>query len=697
MQCMVRPRTTKVYVTVSAENGYDDHIYTFNIMRSAPVNNNLAELDFGLLRTVVNTDIPVPAITSGRGNVERVASVPATTGPGSTMSVFIKARMQEGQMGMVATVDGTEVFPMSSITGENDRIHRVYRITGVPRTGDIETVVFLTVTSEDDIDKTYEITLNRGGAPTPTATLTALSVSGVTLNFASTTTSYTASVANGVTSTTVAATASTGATATITPADADAGTAGHQVNLAEGANPISIAVTGGGMTPTTYTVTVTRAEASTPAEPGLTLNPTELVIAEGGAGTYTMVLDKEPTADVTVTLSDDGTDVSVGGSPATFTTTNWASPQTVTVFAADDGNSEDETVTITHTIAGAAEYAALDPELLEVTVSDNDKSAGLTLSTTSLTIDEGDDEGMTYTVVLDAAPTGAVTVAVSVQEEDAQGVTVDPASLSFDADNWETAQEVTVKAGHDDDAAPGTVTLIHTVTAYGRTTVATEQVTVTVNDDDVAGLNVTASAVEIAEGSSVSYDVQLATEPSANVTVTVGGASGDVSVNPSQFTFTVGNWDRVQTVMVSAGADADTDVDPVVELTHSATGASEYSSASLPGVSVTVKEAAIAAVVVSRTALTVVEGSVGEVYRLTLTQAPVAGETVTVTVGSPADISTSTTSASLDASNWSTGVMVRVTSPDDGATEDDQTQNGKPHGRQLWRNCTSVQGRKGGH
>ena len=154
-------RTTKVYVTVSAENGYDDHIYTFDIMRSAPVNNNLAELDFGLLRTVVNTDIPVPAITSGRGNVERVASVPATTGPGSTMSVFIKARMQEGQMGMVATVDGTEIFPMSSISGENDRIHRVYRITGVPRTGDIETVVILTVTSEDDIDKTYEITLNR--------------------------------------------------------------------------------------------------------------------------------------------------------------------------------------------------------------------------------------------------------------------------------------------------------------------------------------------------------------------------------------------------------------------------------------------------------------------------------------------------------------------------------------------------------
>ena len=256
------PRTTKVYVTVSAENGYDDHIYTFDIMRAAPVNNNLAELDFGLLRTAVSTAIPVPAITSGRGNVEVVASVPTGAGTGSTMSVYIKARMQEGQLGMVATVDGTEVFPMSSISGENDRIHRVYRITGVPRTGDIETVVILTVTSEDDIDKRYEITLNRGVTPTtPTATLTALSLSGVTLNFASIRTSYTANVANGVMSTTVTATAATGATFVITPADADASTDGHQVTLDVGANPISIAVTGVGMTPRTYSVTVNRARA----------------------------------------------------------------------------------------------------------------------------------------------------------------------------------------------------------------------------------------------------------------------------------------------------------------------------------------------------------------------------------------------------------------------------------------------------
>ena len=311
--------------------------------------------------------------------------------------------------------------------------------------------------------------------------------------------------------------------------------------------------------------------------------------------------------------------------------------------------------------------------MLEVTVTDDDKTAGLTVTPNTLTVTEGDATGAPYTVALNAAPTANVTVAVSVVEtgDAAQAVTVTPASLTFTATNWETAQTVTVKAGEDDDAAVGMVTLRHTVTAYGRTVVSDTGVTVTVTDNDEAGLKISATAMELREGGSASYDVQLATKPTENVTVTIAGFDqSDVSVNPSQFTFTVANWNRVQTVMVSAGADEDVLLDEVVSLTHTA---GNYAT-DIPSVSVTVKEAAIAAVVVSHTALTIVEGTIGREYRLTLTQAPATGETVTVTVGSPADISTSVSSASLDASNWSTGVTVRVSSPDDGATEGAHTR-----------------------
>jgi len=99
------------------------------------------------------------------------------------------------------------------------------------------------------------------------ATLSALSLSGVTLNpaFASATTSYTASVGNDVAQTTVAATASSSAaTMTIVPSDADANTAGHQVDLAVGSNRITVSVTAEDGTGMEYVVTVTRQADSAP-------------------------------------------------------------------------------------------------------------------------------------------------------------------------------------------------------------------------------------------------------------------------------------------------------------------------------------------------------------------------------------------------------------------------------------------------
>ena len=92
------------------------------------------------------------------------------------------------------------------------------------------------------------------------AKLTGLTLPGVTLspNFASGTTSYTAALGNAVAVTTVAATAETGATATVLPADSDTGTSGHQVDLEEGRNEITVTISKTGSASRTYTVAVTR-------------------------------------------------------------------------------------------------------------------------------------------------------------------------------------------------------------------------------------------------------------------------------------------------------------------------------------------------------------------------------------------------------------------------------------------------------
>ena len=59
---------------------------------------------------------------------------------------------------------------------------------------------------------------------------------------------------------------------------------------------------------------------------GVTVDPTTLNVPEGENRTYTVVLTSEPTADVTVTVSVPSGrtgDVSVTGSPMTFTSSNW--------------------------------------------------------------------------------------------------------------------------------------------------------------------------------------------------------------------------------------------------------------------------------------------------------------------------------------------------------------------------------------
>ena len=92
------------------------------------------------------------------------------------------------------------------------------------------------------------------------ATLAALSLSGVSLSpaFDSEITSYSSAVPNGIASTTVTATPSSGVSAVTTPDDDDSGTDGHQVALEEGANEITLTVSGTGKVPRTYTVRVTR-------------------------------------------------------------------------------------------------------------------------------------------------------------------------------------------------------------------------------------------------------------------------------------------------------------------------------------------------------------------------------------------------------------------------------------------------------
>ncbi len=92
---------------------------------------------------------------------------------------------------------------------------------------------------------------------------------------------------------------------------------------------------------------------------GVTLSNTTLSVIEGETGTYTVVLDSEPTGSVTVTPTvPSNAEISVAPSSLTFTAANWDEAQTVTVTAAEDEDLiADAPVTLTHSVSGA-DYAS---------------------------------------------------------------------------------------------------------------------------------------------------------------------------------------------------------------------------------------------------------------------------------------------------------------------------------------------------
>ena len=533
------PGDSVITVEVTAEDGTMMRTYTVTVTRpSLSADTTLSSLSLSdvTLSPSFASDTTFYTATAPASAYETIVTA-TPSAPGATVLVTLT----KGRSVTHANPDGT--VPLAP--------------------GDYNNIITVLVTAANErTNRSYSILVGRGASAD--TTLRSLSLSGVTLSpsFASDTTSYTGSVANSVTSTMVAAaTTHTGARAVVklgNVTDTD-GT----VDLVDGDNVIKVEVTAeNGSTMQTYTVTVTVTVT------GLTVTPTSLIVDEGGTNTYTVKLLTQPTTAVTVTVrSDDTGAATVNRSTLTFTTSNWDTEQTVTVRGVDDNDSANETVTVTNTASGG-EYAGVTASVT-VTVDDNDKP-GITFTPAARTIREGATG--TYDVKLNAAPspdTAEVTVAISSDNPD---VTVMPNSLTFTAANYASNQRVTVTIAQDADAADDTANLAHRPSGGGYSNNESKDFVVTVTDDDTAGLTVTPNSLTIGEGSTGTYTVKLATQPTTTVTVAVSSDdTGAATVSGSTLTFTTSNWDTAQTVTVRGVDDSDS-TDETVTITNTASG-----------------------------------------------------------------------------------------------------------------------------
>ena len=364
--------------------------------------------------------------------------------------------------------------------------------------------------------------------------------------------------------------------------------AAEDTDTANGTATIDHTVSGGGYDNVSVS-SVTATEADNDAA-GVTVTPTALTVAEGGSATYNVVLDTEPSADVTISLSfasGSDADITVDKTSLTFTTDNWGAAQEITVSAAEDDDATDGTATIEHTASGGG-YGGVSVSSITATEADND-AAGVTVTPTALSVPEGSNAR--YAVVLDTQPSADVTISVSLASGSDTDITVDNTSLTFTTENWDAAQEITVLAAEDDDALNGVATIEHTVSGGGYGDVTVSSVAATEEDNDTRGVTVTPTALTVVEGSSATYTVVLDTQPSDDVTITVSFASGsdeDITVDKTSLTFTTDNWSAVQEVTVSAAVDNDTDDDAAV-LNHNASGG-DYGGVTVADVAVAVTD-----------------------------------------------------------------------------------------------------------
>ena len=293
-------------------------------------------------------------------------------------------------------------------------------------------------------------------------------------------------------------------------------------------------------------------------------------------------------------------------------------------------------------------------------------SIGVSVSETALTVAEG--ASATYTVVLDGQPASDVVITVTSNNSD---VTATPAKLTFTTANWSTAQTVTVAAADDADAVNDAASITHAVvdgeSADEYDAVAVAGVSVTVADDETAGVSVSVTELAVAEGGQAAYTVVLDALPASNVVIGVtASGSPDVTVDRATLTFSPSNWDTAQTVTVSAAQDADAanDAASITHAVDAARSAEEYDNVSIAGVAVTVTDDDTAGVTVSASALSVAEGH-SVYYYVSLNTQP-SSKVVIAVSSNNTDVTASPATLTFTPSDWRWLRRVRLDAAEDG-------------------------------
>jgi hypothetical protein len=297
----------------------------------------------------------------------------------------------------------------------------------------------------------------------------------------------------------------------------------------------------------------------------------------------------------------------------------------------------------------------------------DDETTGIVVAPTNLALSEPEGSG-TFTITLSSKPVAQVTIPLSTSSVQCS---VSPPEVTLDRDNWRNGASATVLAADDDVADGEQACLVQTGAAsssgadYDRMT--PDDVTVTVVDDDAAGIVVAPTGLTLSElEGSGTFTITLSSEPIDTVVVSIT-ADGQTTVSPTQLAFTGHNWSVEQPVVVVAVDDDVAEGKHRSSIRHAVSSLDEnYAGVAIGNVTAEITDNDTTGVVVVPTEVQVLEGGALQSYQVVLTSQP----TVSVTISAIADqhIMVSPTLLTFTELEWNVPQTVTVMAVDDEVT-----------------------------
>ena len=401
--------------------------------------------------------------------------------------------------------------------------------------------------------------------------------------------------------------------------------------------------------------------APTPAPPppsdpaSLRLSVTAVTVREGETVSFGVSLTTQPNSEVRVAVtSSDPEAVQIStGAALIFTPANWSAEQQVTLTGKEDADAVNETAVIRlDPDSGDPAYGSLPDSTLNAAVVDDD-DAGLRVSATAVTVEEGDT--VSFGVSLTTQPNSEVRVAVTSSDPEVVQISTG-AALIFTPANWSAEQQVTLTGKEDADAVNETAVIRLDPDSgdpvYGSLPDSTLNAAVV--DDDVAGLRVSATAVTVEEGDTVSFGVSLTTQPNSEVRVAVTSSDPEVVqiATGAALVFTPANWSTEQQVTLTGRQDADAvDETAVIRLDPDSADPA-YGTLPDTTLSAEVKDDEVAGLRVLNPSLEVREGEEARLFFF-LTVRPATDVVVVATSSAPELVTVSGDRLRIAADDWS--------------------------------------------